>query len=220
MKKRRTVSLLSYILLRIGGRREGEGEFYFHGNTRAITRDEFPVKRLHIRKHKTKALPHFLAARQDLARRQDEATVSRVPQLDRHAVVGLGNLGGVVDAVAADLVDGAADGASGESGAVHSFDSADGAIGQGGVLGGIGDGARASITIGKHPQLAVGMNVHVELDAVASSQAIEMRLEGLGFHAIASRGSLVVLVTGRRAGTAPLVPVIRPVAVDIATDAA
>lgn len=175
---------------------------------------------LNILKNIPKPLPHLLATGQNLRRRQHKATIPRIAQLNRHAVISFRNLGSVIDAIAANLVNGVANGPTGEGGAVHGFDGSDGAVGQGGVFGGVGDGAGARVAVGVHPELAVGVDVHVELDALAGGEAVELRLEGFGFHAVAGRGSLVVLVAGRGASAATLVPVVGPVAVDVAADTA
>lgn len=60
------------------------------------------------------------------------------------------------------------------------------------------------------------MDVHVQLDALSSGDAVELCFERLCFHAVACTGALVVLRARRGRGAAPLVPVVGPVAVDVA----
>ena len=63
------------------------------------------------------------------------------------------------------------------------------------------------------------MDVHVQRDAFAGCDAVELGFQRLGLDAVAGRRALVVLVAGRGARAAALVPVRGPVAVDVAADA-
>lgn len=64
------------------------------------------------------------------------------------------------------------------------------------------------------------MNVHVELDTLASSNAVELSLESLSLDTVTGRWALVVLCAGRGASSASLLPVVGPVSVDVASHAA
>jgi len=103
---------------------------------------------------------------------------------------------------------------------VHGFDGCDGAVGQGLVLCGVGDGPGAGVAVGVHPELGVRVDVHVELDALAGCYAVELGFENFGLDAVAGGGAFVVLRAGRCAGAAAEVPLVGPVPVDIAADAA
>ena len=90
--------------------------------------------RLHILDQVRQSRPHLLSRRQDLRSRQDETIVSRIPQLDRHGVIRLGNFKSIVYTIAGDLIDGVADRTAGEGSAVHSFEGCNGAVGEGRVF--------------------------------------------------------------------------------------
>ena len=104
------------------------------------------------------------------------------------------------------MVDGVADWAASESGAMDSLDSSNSTLGQASVGSRVGQRTRASVAIGVHPELGVRVNVHVELDALALGKAIELSLECLGLDTVASRGTLVVLSARRGACTLSLAP--------------
>jgi hypothetical protein len=188
----------------------------FYVCMRTTTRDAY----LHILQQVAQARPHLLCAGHDLSRRQDESIATSVSELDRHAERCLGDFKSVVHTIATNLVDGVADWASGEDSAVDSFDSSDGAVGQGLVLGGVGDGAGTCVAVWVHPELRVRVDVHVKLDALSGTDAVEVRFQCLGFCAIAGGRALVVLFAGRSASSTTLVPVVRPVPVDVSSDAA
>jgi hypothetical protein len=103
---------------------------------------------------------------------------------------------------------------------VHGFHGSNGAVSQGLVLRGVGNGAGTGVAIGVHPELRVRVDVHVELDALARSNAVELGFQGFRLDAIAGRGALVVFGARGGASAAALVPVVGPVAVDVAADAA
>lgn len=167
---------------------------------------------LHILHHVPQPRPHLLGTRQNLLLGQHKPIATGIPQLDRHTVRRLCNFKRVVDAVTADLVNGITNGAAGKRGAVDGFDGGNGARREGRVLCGVGDRARTCVAVGIHPELAVGMHVHVERYALSGCNAVEMGFEGFGFDAVACRGAFVVVGAGRGRCAVALVPVRRPVA--------
>lgn len=70
----------------------------------------------------------------NLVRRQDEAIVTGITELNGVAVVGLDDVGGPVDAGARGRVDGGADGTVLEAGAVDGLDGIDSSAGEGDVF--------------------------------------------------------------------------------------
>ena len=175
----------------------------------------------HVLQEVSKTCPHLLRAGQNLVRRQDESVCTGITELDGHRVLCLSVLERVIYAVATNLVDGVADRTASESRAMDSLDSSNCALSEAGVGRRVGQSARASVAVGVHPQLRVGVNIHVELNTLACSKAIELSLQCLRLDTVTSRRTLVVFVTGRRAGALSLAPgLVRPVPVDVATDAA
>lgn len=166
---------------------------------------------LHVLDQVAQPSPHLLRAGQNLFLGQDESVPSCIPQLNRHAVRRLGHLKCIIYTIATDLVDGVTDGAPSERRTVNGLDSSNGAYGQGVVLCGIGDGSRAGVAVGVHPELAVRVDVHVECDTLASGDAVELGFERFGLYAVACGGTFVVLCAGRGGCTAALVPVRWPV---------
>ena len=169
-----------------------------------------PILHLHVLQHVAQARPHLLSTWLNLRSRQDESIVARVPQFDSHAVRGLRILVCIVHTVAADLVDRIADRSTFKDGAVHSFHSSDGAISQRLVLRGSRESAGASVAVRVHPELGVRVDVHVQLNTLSSSYAVELGSESFGLDTVTGRGSLVVFSARRGTGTLALVPVSDP----------
>ena len=63
------------------------------------------------------------------------------------------------------------------------------------------------------------MDIHVQLDAFASSHTVQLGFQRLGLDTVACRRTLVVYIARRCAGATALVPVARPIAIDVSTDA-
>lgn len=63
------------------------------------------------------------------------------------------------------------------------------------------------------------MEVNVESDALASSKRVNLALDGLELRAVTSGLSLVGLVTWVGRSTTSKLPLVRPVAVDVTTNA-
>ena len=68
----------------------------------------------------------------------------------------------------------------------------------------------ASVAIWVHPELRVRMNVHVQLDTLPGSDAVQLSLEDLVLHGITGSKTLVVFCAGGSASAASLIPVVRP----------
>lgn len=152
---------------------------------------------------------------------QNKAVVTSVAKLYGHGVLGTRILECVVNTVATNLVDGVANRTASEGSAVDSLDSSNGALGQACVRGRVWNGAVAGVAVRVHPELGVRVDVHVQLNTLACSEAVELSLQRLGLNTVASGGTFVVLVTRGCAGTLSLSPrLVCPVPVDIATDAA
>lgn len=64
------------------------------------------------------------------------------------------------------------------------------------------------------------MDIHVQLKTLAGVDAVELGFKRLGLDAVAGRWALVILSARLCAGSSALIPVVRPVAVDITADAA
>lgn len=175
----------------------------------------------HVLQQVSQTSPHLLTARQNLIRRQNKTVGTSVAKLDCHRVFRLGVLESIVNAVTTDLVDGVTDRAASEGGSMHSLDSSNSSFRQAGISGRIGQGTGASVAVRVHPKLGVRMDIHVELDTFACSKAIELSFQRFGLDTITSRGSLVVFITGRSAGSLSLAPgLMRPIPIDIPTDTA
>lgn len=171
--------------------------------------------RLHVLQHIRQPCPHLLTTGHNLGCRKHKAVPACISQLDRHREGCLCIFRGVINTGAADLVDGRADGSSCECGSVHSLDGCNSALCQALVLCGLGNDARTCVAVWVHPKLRVGVNVHVELDALACGDAVEVSFEGFGLDAIADRRALVVLSARGGAGPVRQIPVRGPVTVDV-----
>lgn len=141
---------------------------------------------LHVLQQIRESSPHLLTRRQNLRSRKDEAIVSGIPQLDSHTVIGLCDLERIVHAITANLVDGCADRTAGERRAMHRLNGRNSALCQAIEFGRVWQDARAGVAVRVHPKLAVRVNVHVQLHALASSDAVKLCFQGLGLDTIAS----------------------------------
>lgn len=121
---------------------------------------------------------------------------------------------------------------------MNCFEGRNSALGKPLVVCSVGDNSRAGIAIcynaisvvliclmerlglTVHPQLRVRMNIHVQLNTLASSNAVELCFQNLGLYTITSRWSLVVLIAGRGASATTLIPMGRPVSVDVSSNTA
>lgn len=104
---------------------------------------------------------------------------------------------------------------------MNSLESGNSALGKAGVSSRVGHSARASVAVRVHPQLAVRVNVHVQNRSVgAGRHAVKLSLESLVLDRVALGLALVVLGTGVCRSSSCLTPVVRPVAVDVSSDAA
>lgn len=155
-----------------------------------------------------------------MGRRQNESIATCVPQLNRHAVCRLRLLKSVIYAAATHLIDGIADWATLEDSAVYGFDSCNGSVGELLVLGRIGNNSRARVAVWVHPELRVRVNVHVELHAFACCDAVKLSLQQFCLNTVGGRWALEILCTRVCGCSSAIVPMVRPVAVDIGANAA
>jgi hypothetical protein len=193
---------------------------FLHSSTHALGYLPPPSSHLHVLKQVTQARPHFFSTRLNLSRRQHKSIITRIPQLHRHTKRRLRNLERVIDTITTNLVNSVANGSAGEDSSVDSLDGSNGTVSQSLVLSGVGDGAGTCISVRVHPKLGVGVDVHIELNSLSSSNAVEVCLQSLGLDTVTGGGALVVVRTRRRAGSATLVPVVGPIPVDVTTNAA
>lgn len=175
---------------------------------------------LRILNHSHQSSPGLPNSRLDLVGRQHKPIRALIPQLIRIRILSLTNLINMINRRAGRRIQRRARRAKRVRRAGNGADSSSRARGDGAVRGVVLDDGAAAVAERPQDVLAVAVHVEVEADAARGAQLVDLGAQAEVLGGVTGGYALVGLGAGARGGAARCGPLVGPVAVDVAAEAA